>query len=222
METVKNVDLTKYAGRWYEIASMPSRFQPKSGTNARATYTLNEDKTIHVLNETWVGGKRSFIEGKAWKADASSEDAKLLVKFWVPPFLPLFPVTGDYWVLALEEENYSYALVGQPSKKFLWVSFSLCCFSHHRFRVVFLSFDHIGLDWTNSKGPSFVQCQKICSSFVRIDRTMYLRSVMVFELQRCGNRKCELPVTVSPTSFLTLTRISCIYFQFHDVCMFVL
>lgn len=121
METVKNVDLKKYAGRWYEIASMPSRFQPRSGTNSRATYTLNEDQTIHVLNETWVNGSRSSIEGKAWKADPKSEDAKLLVKFWVPPFLPVFPVTGDYWVLALEEENYSYALVGQPSKKYLWV-----------------------------------------------------------------------------------------------------
>ncbi|CAM6095934.1 unnamed protein product [Calypogeia fissa] len=121
METAKNVDLNKYAGSWYEIASMPSRFQPKSGTNSRATYTLNEDQTIHVLNETWVGGKRSGIEGKAWKVDPNSEDAKLKVQFWVPPFLPLVPVTGDYWVLALEEENYSYALVGQPSKKYLWV-----------------------------------------------------------------------------------------------------
>lgn len=121
METVKNVDLKKYAGRWYEIASFPARFQPRSGTNSRATYTLNEDQTIHVLNETWVGGKRSYIEGKAWKADPATPDAKLLVRFMVPPFLPLFPVTGDYWVLALEEENYSYALVGQPSKKYLWV-----------------------------------------------------------------------------------------------------
>jgi apolipoprotein D and lipocalin family protein len=121
METVQNVDLKKYAGRWYEIASIPSRFQPRNGTNSRATYTLNEDQTIHVLNETWVNGKRSYIEGKAWKADPNSPDAKLFVKFWVPPFLPLIPVTGDYWVLDLEEENYSYALVGQPSKKYLWV-----------------------------------------------------------------------------------------------------
>lgn len=121
METVKNVDLERYAGRWYEIACVQSRFQPKQGTNTRATYTLNPDQTIHVLNETWVDGTRSYIEGKAWKADASSEDAKLKVRFWVPPFLPVFPVTGDYWVLALDFDNYQYALVGQPSRKYLWV-----------------------------------------------------------------------------------------------------
>ena len=45
-----------------------------------------------------------------------------MVRFWVPPFLPLFPVNGDYWVMDVDKEGYSYALVGQPSRKFLWVS----------------------------------------------------------------------------------------------------
>jgi apolipoprotein D and lipocalin family protein len=121
MEVVKNVDLERYQGRWYEIASMPSSFQPKNGTNTRATYRLKPDQqTIDVLNETWVKGKRGYIHGTAWKADPSSPDAKLKVRFYVPPFLPLVPVTGDYWVLALDED-YQWALIGQPSRKYLWV-----------------------------------------------------------------------------------------------------
>ncbi|KAG9142201.1 hypothetical protein Leryth_007636 [Lithospermum erythrorhizon] len=37
-------------GRWYEIASFPSRFQPKDGVNTRATYTLNQENgCVHVL-----------------------------------------------------------------------------------------------------------------------------------------------------------------------------
>lgn len=120
MKVEQNVDLEKYQGRWYEIASMPSRFQPKNGTNSRATYTLKPDQTIHVLNETWTDGKRSFIEGSAWKFDPKSPDAKLKVRFYVPPFLPLIPVTGDYWVMALDQQ-YQWAMIGQPSLKYLWV-----------------------------------------------------------------------------------------------------
>ncbi|KMT03574.1 hypothetical protein BVRB_8g192500 [Beta vulgaris subsp. vulgaris] len=121
MEVVKGIDVQRYMGRWYEIASFPSRFQPKDGENTRATYTLNSDgATIHVLNETWSGGKRSFIEGSAYKADVNSDEAKLKVKFYVPPFLPIIPVVGDYWILSLDD-NYQYALIGQPSRRYLWI-----------------------------------------------------------------------------------------------------
>ncbi|CAA7398039.1 unnamed protein product [Spirodela intermedia] len=120
METVKGLDLERYMGRWYEIASFPSRFQPKNGTGTRATYTLNADGTVHVLNETWSGGKRGFIEGSAYKADPNSDEAKLKVKFYVPPFLPIFPVVGDYWVLFIDDD-YQYALIGQPSRRYLWI-----------------------------------------------------------------------------------------------------
>ncbi|CAO2841379.1 unnamed protein product [Amaranthus hypochondriacus] len=120
MEVVKGVDLERYMGRWYEIASFPSRFQPKDGENTRATYSLNEDGTVHVLNETWSGGKRGFIEGTAYKADPKSDEAKLKVKFYVPPFLPIIPVVGDYWILYLDAD-YQYALIGQPSRRYLWI-----------------------------------------------------------------------------------------------------
>ena len=127
MEVVKGVDLERYMGRWYEIASFPSRFQPKNGINTRATYTLNSDgTTVRVLNETWSDGKRGFIEGVAYKANPSSDEAKLKVKFYVPPFLPIIPIVGDYWVLYLDDD-YQYALIGQPSRNYLWI---LCRQTH--------------------------------------------------------------------------------------------
>ncbi|KAL3744198.1 hypothetical protein ACJRO7_013453 [Eucalyptus globulus] len=88
MEAVKGLDLRRYMGRWYEIATFPSRFQPKNGVDTRATYALKEDGTVCVLNETWANGKRGSIEGTAYKVDPSSDEAKLKVKFYVPPFLP--------------------------------------------------------------------------------------------------------------------------------------
>ncbi|KAL6965652.1 hypothetical protein U1Q18_036707 [Sarracenia purpurea var. burkii] len=127
VEVVKGVDLERYMGRWYEIASFPSRFQPKNGIDTRATYTLREDGTIvHVLNETWSDGKRGSIEGSAYKADPSNDEAKLKVKFYVPPFLPIIPVTGDYWILFLDPD-YHHALIGNPTRKYLWI---LCRENH--------------------------------------------------------------------------------------------
>ncbi|KAK7411604.1 hypothetical protein VNO78_03039 [Psophocarpus tetragonolobus] len=120
MEVVKGLDLQRYMGRWYEIASFPSRNQPKDGVNTRATYTLKSDGTVNVLNETWSGGKRGYIEGTAYKAQPSSDEAKFKVKFYVPPFLPIIPIVGDYWVLFIDDE-YQYALIGQPSRNYLWI-----------------------------------------------------------------------------------------------------
>jgi lipocalin len=122
MKVVRDLDLERYMGRWYEIACFPSRFQPKNGANTRATYTLDPAAagTVKVLNETWTDGRRGYIEGTAYRADPASDEAKLKVKFYVPPFLPVFPVVGDYWVLHVDHA-YQYALVGQPSRNYLWV-----------------------------------------------------------------------------------------------------
>ena len=139
MTVVRGLDVARYMGRWYEIASVPSFFQPRDGRNTRATYALQEDgATVDVLNETWSKGKRDYIEGTAYKADPASDEAKLKVKFYLPPFLPIIPVVGDYWVLYVDDD-YQYAIVGEPRRKNLWVSRST---GHHaRAYFVFLSFN---------------------------------------------------------------------------------
>ena len=49
LPTVQYVDLNKYLGTWYEIARMP--FKAEDGlANISATYSLNEDNTIKVVN----------------------------------------------------------------------------------------------------------------------------------------------------------------------------
>ena len=126
MKAVKGLDLERYMGRWYEIASFPSIFQPKNGVDTRATYTLNPDGTVDVLNETWNGGKRAFIQGSAYKTDPKRDEAKFKVKFYVPPFLPIIPVTGDYWVLYIDPE-YQHAVIGQASRSYLWVCLVVFC-----------------------------------------------------------------------------------------------
>jgi apolipoprotein D and lipocalin family protein len=114
LEVVSHVDLNKYVGTWYEIARFPHRFQDGC-VGSRATYTLLEGGKIGVLNQCYKGsleGKLSSAKGKAWVVDKETH-AKLKVSFF-------WPFTGDYWIIDLEE-NYEYAVVGHPSRNYLWV-----------------------------------------------------------------------------------------------------
>jgi len=46
-----DVDLKRYAGRWYEIAKYPNKFQRVCKANTTANYTLKNDGKIEVVNE---------------------------------------------------------------------------------------------------------------------------------------------------------------------------
>ncbi len=113
LETVPYVDLEKYAGDWYEIASFPQFFQ-KGCTCTKATYTPNEDGTIHVENSCNIPAKGNIktSTAKAFVEDGSG-NAKLKVQFF-------WPFTGKYWIIDLAKD-YSYAVVGHPNRKYLWI-----------------------------------------------------------------------------------------------------
>lgn len=63
IEVVKGMDLKRYTGRWYQIASFSSRFQPKSGTNTRATYTLRDDEILRIMLGVILGYYSGLISG---------------------------------------------------------------------------------------------------------------------------------------------------------------
>jgi apolipoprotein D and lipocalin family protein len=79
-----------------------------------AIYTPIEGEKIGVLNQCFKGPDRklSSVKGKAWVIDKET-NAKLKVSFF-------WPFSGDYWIIDLGE-NYEYAVVGHPSRKYLWI-----------------------------------------------------------------------------------------------------
>ena len=115
---VNTVDLTKYAGLWYEIAKIPNRFQRKCTSNTTATYTIRDDGRIDVLNQC-TKQDNSVIQAKGIaKIVDSQSNAKLKVSFVRLLGISLF--WGDYWIIGLDE-NYQYAIVGTPSRKYGWI-----------------------------------------------------------------------------------------------------
>lgn len=118
LRTVKNLDLERYMGRWYEIAALPNFFQRHCVLDTTADYGLNEDGTISVVNrcETEKGEVDEAI-GVARQADTTA-DAKLEVSFVSLFGRQLF--WGDYWVIGLGSD-YDFALVGTPSRRWGWI-----------------------------------------------------------------------------------------------------
>lgn len=115
-KTVDHVDLDRYLGRWYEIASIPQKFQ-KNCTNSQATYKRSKylKSFIVVINECKDKAdpeKTRRARGIAWVADKNT-NAKLKVSFF-PPF------AGNYWILELDSD-YNYAVVGDPTREYLWI-----------------------------------------------------------------------------------------------------
>lgn len=107
-ETVPYVDLSRYTGLWYEIASNAAGFNDDL-VDVTATYTARADGQIDVLNrgiENAPGGAEQSITGVARVVDTAT-NAKLGVRF-PSVFGGLFE--GEYWIVALGAD-YDYAVV---------------------------------------------------------------------------------------------------------------
>jgi apolipoprotein D and lipocalin family protein len=119
LPVVPKVDLNRYAGKWYEIARYPNRFEKECARDITATYTVKSDGKISVVNQcTTANNKVKRAEGEA--RVNSAEGSKLKVRF-APSFLSFIPfVWADYWVLDLAPD-YSHAIVGEPGRDYLWI-----------------------------------------------------------------------------------------------------
>jgi apolipoprotein D and lipocalin family protein len=114
LRTVTQVDLGRYLGAWYDIASFPQRFQ-QGCTGTTATYALRPDGEIDVVNRCRKGsleGKENSATGRARVIDRTT-NAKLEVSFFRPFW-------GDYWIIDLDPD-YQWAVVGHPSRDYLWI-----------------------------------------------------------------------------------------------------
>jgi len=115
LAVVDMVDLNRYAGTWFEIARLPNSFE-KGLKCVTATYSLLGNGKIEVVNQginALKKNKEERIRGIAYIPD-KAVPTKIKVRFF-------WPFSGDYWILDLDKENYQYALIGEPSRKYLWI-----------------------------------------------------------------------------------------------------
>ena len=124
LQTVTSVDLTRYAGTWYEIARLPMWFQ-QDCVASQANYTLLENGNVGVKNQCLTtSGDQKQAQGVATVVDENT-NAKLYVVFdnWAAKLFSGWgsaPTEGNYWILYLDL-GYRTALVGTPDREYLWV-----------------------------------------------------------------------------------------------------
>ncbi len=146
LTVVPAVDVNRYMGTWYEIARLPAWFQKKCISDVSATYSLMDDGDIQVINRCRTeNGDMSEAKGRAKLAGDDEPNTKLKVRF-APAFLSIFPfVWGDYWIIDLAPD-YTYAVVGEPGRTYLWILSRTPSMDEKKFQEILAGIKHKGYD----------------------------------------------------------------------------
>jgi apolipoprotein D and lipocalin family protein len=112
VSSVASVNLERYSGKWFEIASFPMFFQRNCVGDTTAEYAAAGPGTITVTNRCRTDSGVDTAEGKATVVEGSSNSQLKVSFFW--------PFKADYWVIGLDPE-YRWAVVGNPNRKYLWL-----------------------------------------------------------------------------------------------------
>ena len=110
---VKDFQLDRYLGKWYEIARLDHSFE-RGLQQVTAEYALRDDGGVSVKNRGFSTDKKAWSEaiGKAYFVNDPGE-AYLKVSFFGPFY-------GSYVIFELGK-NYEYAFVSGPDLSYLWL-----------------------------------------------------------------------------------------------------
>lgn len=118
LPVVPALDLDRYMGVWHEIARYPNNFERMCERDVTATYSRNADGAVKVTNACRKSdGQMASVDGVARLVASPSKFKVRFAPAWLS-WLPL--VWADYWVIDLAAD-YSYAVVGEPDRDYLWI-----------------------------------------------------------------------------------------------------
>jgi len=111
---VKNFELNRYLGTWYEIARLDHSFE-RGLENITAEYSIREGGGVKVKNRGYSVEKNQWKEadGKAYFVNDNTE-GYLKVSFFGPFY-------GSYVIFELDHEKYQYAFISGPDTSYLWL-----------------------------------------------------------------------------------------------------
>lgn len=111
---VTSFDINRYLGQWYEIARLDHSFE-RGMSDVSATYQLQDDGSVKVINRGYDAQRQAWKEaiGRALFI-GDSTTASLKVSFFGPFY-------GGYHVIALDQQDYRWALVSGPDRGYLWI-----------------------------------------------------------------------------------------------------
>ncbi|WP_295392094.1 lipocalin family protein [uncultured Thiodictyon sp.] len=114
MQTVPQVDLSRFMGPWYVIANIPT-FLEKGAHNAVESYALNPDGTIattFTFRQGAFDGPQKEYHPKGFVVPGTG-NARWGMQF-------IWPFKGDYRIVWLEPD-YSITVIGREKRDYVWI-----------------------------------------------------------------------------------------------------
>jgi apolipoprotein D and lipocalin family protein len=110
---VKNFQLERYLGQWYEIARLDHSFE-RGMSSVSANYSMREDGGVAVLNAGFTNDSQEWgeAEGKAYFVE-TPDVGHLKVSFFGPFY-------GSYIIFELDSVGSQYAFVAGMDTDYLW------------------------------------------------------------------------------------------------------
>jgi apolipoprotein D and lipocalin family protein len=112
-QNVTTVNLDKYSGKWFILASIPTKFD-KNWEYVTESYALNPNGRIDIFTTYKKPGstKEKHVRSKGFPNRKKNNVC------WKVQFV--WPFKADYLIEELADD-YSYVVVGHPKHKFLYI-----------------------------------------------------------------------------------------------------
>ena len=111
---VKDFEISRYLGKWYEIARLDHSFE-RGLEKITADYSLRDDGSMLVRNRGFSPADQSWKEARGRAYFARERDEGYLKVSFFGPFY------SSYVIFELDRVDYQYAFVTGPSKSYLWL-----------------------------------------------------------------------------------------------------
>ena len=141
VETVEYVDIERFMGDWYVIASIPT-FIETEAYNAVENYRLDEDGTI-ATTFTFRKGGFDGDEKRYTPRGFVREDPSNAI--WGMQFI--WPIKADYRIAHLDDE-YTETIIARNQRDYVWIMARTPAISDEAYARMVELIDDIGYDVT--------------------------------------------------------------------------
>ena len=118
LQTAESVDLSKFAGKWYEIARKPVTIERRSFKNIVTHYSRIDEKNLKVeWHYNTEEGKLGQLFGEA-VVENEPHNTKFKISY-LPEFLHALRAKS-YFIIRLDPD-YKIALLGNKQRSHLWL-----------------------------------------------------------------------------------------------------
>ena len=114
METVQEVDIQRFMGKWYVIGNIPT-FIEKGAHNAVEYYRLDDDGTIDTtftFRDGAFNGPEKTYNPRGFIRNRES-NARWDMRF-------IWPINAEYLIIYLDKD-YSRTVIGRSKRDYVWI-----------------------------------------------------------------------------------------------------